>query len=64
MLSLKTDKINFEFFLDVAFDIDDIIDINELRGYGIQPGEEELPDLIDERQNGNHPWYMVPFSIL
>ena len=48
----------FWVFLDVAFDIDDIIDISELRGYGLQPGEEELPDLIDERQNGNRPSYM------
>lgn len=38
---------------DVAFDVDDVIDINELRGYGLQPGEEELPDLVDERQKGN-----------
>ena len=38
--------------LDVAFDVDDVIDISELRGYGLQPGEEELPDLVDERQKG------------
>ncbi len=33
--------------------MDDVIDISELRGYGLQPGEEELPDLVDERQSGN-----------
>ena len=33
--------------------MDDVIDISELRGYGMQPGEEELPDLVDERQKGN-----------
>ncbi|XP_028393855.1 ubiquitin carboxyl-terminal hydrolase 5-like [Dendronephthya gigantea] len=37
--------------LDIAFDVDDVIDISELRGYGLQPGEEELPDLVDERQS-------------
>ena len=37
--------------------MDDIIDISELRGYGLQPGEEELPDLVDERQSGNQHRY-------
>jgi hypothetical protein len=37
--------------------VDDVIDISELRGYGLQPGEEELPDLVDERQNGNQRGY-------
>ena len=46
--------ISDRFFSDIAFDVDDIIDISELRGYGLQSGEEELPDLVDERQNGNY----------
>lgn len=37
--------------LDIAFDVDDVIDINELRGTGLQPGEEELPELEEEPPN-------------
>jgi hypothetical protein len=50
-------RLKFWGFVDVAFDVDDVIDISELRGYGLQPGEEELPDLVDERQNGNQRGY-------
>ena len=50
---VETIFISIGFYVDVAFDVDDVIDISELRGYGLQPGEEELPDLVDERQNGN-----------
>ncbi|XP_040205363.1 ubiquitin carboxyl-terminal hydrolase 13 isoform X2 [Rana temporaria] len=31
--------------LDVMVDMPDILDINHLRGKGLQPGEEELPDI-------------------
>lgn len=34
--------------LDIAFDVDDVIDISDLRGTGLQPGEEELPELEEE----------------
>lgn len=37
--------------LDIAFDVDDVLDINELRGTGLQPGEEELPDLEEQPRN-------------
>ena len=43
---------SFAFPSDIAFDVDDVIDISELRGYGLQPGEEKLPEQLDEQQNG------------
>ena len=43
----------FVFLIDIAFDVDDVLDINELRGTGLQPGEEELPDLEEQPRNGN-----------
>ena len=55
--SVNSGNLRSSILLDVAFDVDDVIDINELRGYGMQPGEEELPDLVDERQQGNHLGY-------
>ncbi len=30
--------------LDVSLDMPDVLDLTSLRGQGLQPGEEEMPD--------------------
>lgn len=32
-------------FADVSIDMPDLLDISHLRARGLQPGEEELPDI-------------------
>lgn len=36
---------NLSRFVDVSIDMPDLLDINHLRARGLQPGEEELPDI-------------------
>lgn len=36
---------HFSVFVDVSVDMPDFLDINHLRATGLQPGEEELPDI-------------------
>ena len=36
---------NLSRFADVSIDMPDLLDINHLRARGLQPGEEELPDI-------------------
>lgn len=35
----------FLYFVDVSIDLPDFLDISHLRAKGLQPGEEELPDI-------------------
>ena len=39
------------FSLDVEVDVPDALDLSSLRGTGIQPGEEELPDETASKQS-------------
>ena len=34
-------------FADVSVDVPDVLDISHLKGNGLQPGEEELPEAVD-----------------
>lgn len=36
---------NLSHFADVSIDMPDLLDISHLRARGLQPGEEELPDI-------------------
>ena len=43
--------LSFSFSLDVEVDVPDALDLSSLRGTGIQPGEEELPDETASKQS-------------
>ena len=42
---------SLSFLLDVEVDVPDALDLSSLRGRGIQPGEEELPDETASKQS-------------
>lgn len=41
----ESGECNLSHFVDVSIDMPDLLDINHLRARGLQPGEEELPDI-------------------
>ena len=41
----RVGECNLSNFADVSIDMPDLLDINHLRARGLQPGEEELPDI-------------------
>lgn len=41
----ESSEYNLSHFADVSVDMPDLLDINHLRARGLQPGEEELPDI-------------------
>lgn len=41
----ESSECNLSHFVDVSIDMPDLLDINHLRARGLQPGEEELPDI-------------------
>ena len=41
----ESSEYNLSHFADVSIDMPDLLDINHLRARGLQPGEEELPDI-------------------
>ena len=48
---LFTHTLSLSFLLDVEVDVPDALDLSSLRGKGIQPGEEELPDETASKQS-------------
>lgn len=41
----ESSECDLSHFSDVSVDMPDLLDINHLRARGLQPGEEELPDI-------------------
>ncbi len=46
---------SYSLCVDVSIDVPDLLDLSALRGQGLQPGEEELPEAaaLEPEQPGN-----------